>query len=169
MRCKWGEGNDRVRTGPRQIFGCKSGRPGVLFGLMGNKAVPPEKEVPTLADVALAGKRYPVEAFQFVQEGLAVTVAEVHAQTGEDESHHVTGQQLAKGCAKLASHRWGLMADLVLSRWNVHSTLDFGRIVYAMVEHGLLKTRPEDRLEDFKNVFNLPAALVGQYRIGEGL
>ncbi len=135
---------------------------------MGKKAVPPENELPTLQDLAAAGN-YPVEAFHFVQEGLAVTVAEIHAETQEDESHHVTGRQLAHGCAKLASHRWGLMAEMVLERWNIHSTLDFGRIVFCMVEHGLLKTRPEDRLEDFKNVFNLPVVLRKQYRIGEGL
>jgi uncharacterized repeat protein (TIGR04138 family) len=57
-----------------------------------------------------------------------------------------------------------LLADTVLQKWNLNRTLDFGRIVFTLVEAGVLKTTQEDSLEDFRDVYDLASLHVG-YRI----
>ena len=41
-------------------------------------------------------------------------------------------------------------AQTVLSRWNITTTLDFGRIVFALIEIGHLQKTEADRLDDFR-------------------
>ena len=57
------------------------------------------------------------------------------------------------------------MAKVVLRRWNITSTMDFGRIVYAMIESGHLRRREQDSIEDFSNVFNFETDFDAAYRI----
>jgi len=68
---------------------------------------------------------------------------------------HVTGTNLCHTLRRLASDRWGLMARTVLASWNITRTLDFGRIVFEMVDKGHLSKKPEDSLEDFDDVYDL--------------
>ena len=110
--------------------------------------------------------KYPQEAFAFVQQGLAHTVKLFHRleeaeiiETGESSGeHHVNGRQLCEGLGDLAVNRYGLLARTVLSRWGVHATDDFGRIVFAMIDAGLMRKSDEDRLEDFASVYEFDTA-----------
>ena len=54
--------------------------------------------------------------------------------------------------------KWGLMARTVLARWNISKTLDFGRIVFAMVDNGVMQKTDEDTLDDFRDVFDFKSA-----------
>lgn len=104
--------------------------------------------------VARAGS-YPEQAFHFVREGLAYTVETLSKNTEEmeEDDRHVSGQELCLGMRDLAIKRYGPLAGLVLSRWHIHKTEDFGRIVFAMVDSGLMRATAEDSLEDFQNVY----------------
>lgn len=108
---------------------------------------------------------YKVEAFRFIRDGLAHTVRMVHGREAlesepepEDESRHVSGQQLCLGLRDYAIQRWGKMARMVLHRWNIRRTVDFGRIVFALVDAGLMRKTDDDRLEDFAEVFEFDEA-----------
>lgn len=105
---------------------------------------------------------FPREAFQFVRDGLAHAVMMTHgeAQTGDasDESKHVSGQQLCLGLRDYAIERYGRLARTVLEHWGLYSTDDFGRIVFAMVEVGLMRKTEDDRMEDFADVFDFAEA-----------
>lgn len=108
---------------------------------------------------------FPPEAFQFVREGLQHTVRMVHGDDAaesmsEDESRHVTGQQLCLGLRDFAIRQFGLLAKLVLGRWGVHSTDDFGKIVFAMIEAGLMRKTDEDTLGDFRAVYDFSEAFL---------
>jgi len=127
----------------------------------------------TLAQCA-AGTDYPVDAFLFVQRGLDFTVKRIHKQAlaaqehdGEDDgshqegtrgTHHVSGRDLSLGLRDLAVREYGLMARTVLRRWNILRSEDFGRIVFSMVEAGLMLKTDEDDLDDFHNVFDFQDA-----------
>ena len=50
------------------------------------------------------------------------------------------------------------MAPAVLKHWNVKRTDDFGRIVFAMVDAGLMTKTPDDSIEDFRGVFDFTEA-----------
>ncbi|MDZ4832111.1 MAG: hypothetical protein SGJ09_18195 [Phycisphaerae bacterium] len=117
------------------------------------------KEVDIRA-IARAAGPYPPEAFLFVREGLNHTVTKVHldAEQLPEASRHVSGQQLCIGLRDYAIDRYGLLAPTVLRTWNIRRTDDFGRIVFAMIEHGLMSKTSDDTLEDFRAVFDFDEA-----------
>lgn len=98
----------------------------------------------------------PESAFQFVREGLALTVRHLHGPDadadGDGPGRHVTGQQLSIGLCDLARQRYGLLAPTVLAQWGVRRTNDFGLIVYALIDRGELRCNDDDRLDDFDDV-----------------
>ncbi len=102
---------------------------------------------------------FPPEAFDFVRKGLAHTVKIVHRDgPGDDESRHVTGQQLCMGLRDYALNQYGLMARTVLERWHIARTDDFGRIVFAMIDAGLMRKNDKDSMHDFSAVFEFDDA-----------
>ena len=109
---------------------------------------------------------YPPEAYAFIQQGLSFTVQKLHGKVKDPKaSRHVSGQDLCEGLREMALSQWGRLARTVLRRWNITSTLDFGRIVFAMVEAGLMQKTDDDTLEDFRNVFDFRGALEAEYQI----
>jgi uncharacterized repeat protein (TIGR04138 family) len=99
--------------------------------------------------------RYPVEAFEFLQQGLNYSVGKIHGpKTDSEINRHITGQQLCEGLRDYARQRWGLMARTVLSQWNLRGTSDFGRMVFALVDNGLLHKTDDDTMDDFCDVYD---------------
>jgi uncharacterized repeat protein (TIGR04138 family) len=102
---------------------------------------------------------YSPACLPFVRDGLAHTVEMVHGQPEsallelEDEQRHVTGRQLCLGLRDYALQRYGLMSRVVLNRWGIRSTRDFGHIIFAMVDAGLMRKTDEDTIEDFDGVY----------------
>ncbi len=112
-----------------------------------------------------AGTRYPIEAFIFVQRGLDFTVRKLHGESGpqtdpdqDDRDRHVTGQQLCHGLKDFALEQYGLLARLVLRQLGIYSCEDFGRIVFTLVDSGLMRKTDDDRLSDFVGVFDFAQA-----------
>lgn len=117
------------------------------------------------AHIRELGGVYPQAAYDFVRRGLMHTVKLIHGEgalssehSPEDESRHVTGQQLCFGLRDYAIERYGLLAKAVLARWSIHRTEDFGRIVFAMVEGGLMRKAEHDSAGDFQGVFDFDEA-----------
>ena len=128
---------------------------------------PPGKSLSKLVDELGV---YPLEAFEFVQQGLGHTAARVHGSLdgkprtpGRDR--HVTGQQLAQGLRDYALFQWGYLARTVLGRWGIRCTFDFGRIVFALVDNGFLRKTEGDSVEDFRNVYDFQTAFETQYKV----
>jgi uncharacterized repeat protein (TIGR04138 family) len=106
---------------------------------------------------------YPQEAFQFVRDGLQHTVKMIHGEgvasnADKGPERHVSGQQLCLGLRDYAVGRYGLMARTVLARWGIRKTDDFGRIVFAMIDAGLMRKSDEDAFEDFQCVYEFDDA-----------
>ena len=103
---------------------------------------------------------YPTEAYDFVEEGLAHTQERAFEEEPmlPHEERHIRGQELCIGLRNLAIARWGLMAPVVLKHWNIHRTEDFGRIVFALVEDGVMSKTPDDTIEDFRGVYDFDEA-----------
>ena len=72
---------------------------------------------------------------------------------------------MCEGLRELALIQWGRLARTVLRRWSITSTVDFGRIVFAMVDAGLMQKTEDDSLEDFRNVYDFRVALENEYQI----
>lgn len=91
--------------------------------------------------------RYPERAYLFVLAAIEFLQHQLPAR------RHVTGEELSCACRDLALRQYGLLAPSVLGYWNITETTDFGRIVFTLVDAGLLMTQPTDRLEDFADVY----------------
>jgi len=106
--------------------------------------------------------RYPPEAFAFLHDGLNRAVQEVYReQSGGEGQHHVSGQQLCCSLRDLAVERWGMLAKAVLNKWNIRETVDFGNMVYLMIENNYMRKTDEDRLDDFRDVYDFDKAFGG--------
>ncbi len=105
-------------------------------------------------------RRYPAyheTAYIFVLAGLQYTISRI------GEARHVSGTELAEGCRDLALDRYGLMARSVLEHWGIRATRDFGEIVFALVECGVLVKQDDDSLDDFVDVFRFVDAFENHY------
>ena len=80
-------------------------------------------------------------------------------------SGHLTGPQLLKGLREYALEEYGPLARTVFAEWNVRTTRDFGEIVFDLVRQGEMRATPDDRVEDFDDVFDFEADLVEKYRV----
>ena len=114
-------------------------------------------EKKSLRQIARSTGLYPPEAFEFVRHGLAYAVAHIYdaPKTDDDTQRHITGQQLSCGLRDFAVRRYGVMARAVLRHWNINRTEDFGRIVFAMVEDGIMRKTPQDSIHDFDHVYDM--------------
>ena len=120
--------------------------------------------------------RYPLDAFLFVQRGLDFTVTRMHGELDDEElfddesiesSRHVSGQDLCRGLRDFAIKEYGLLARTVLRRWSVTSCRDFGEIVFAMVDGGLMRKTDEDSIHDFSDVFDFSSAFDPNLMLGQ--
>jgi uncharacterized repeat protein (TIGR04138 family) len=76
---------------------------------------------------------------------------------------HVTGPELAWACRDFAQQQFGLLAPGVLSHWGITRTEDLGRIVFTLVEVGLLVTQPGDSESDFEGVYQFADVFGSSY------
>ncbi len=116
--------------------------------------------------------RYKLDAYQFVRDALAFAhdVMQLDSETqrprdDELEERHLTGQQLCHAIRELAVEQYGYMAKPVLNSWGIHSTSDFGEIVYNLIQIGAMKKSPHDRREDFNDVYCFEDVFQRQFRI----
>jgi len=138
-----------------------------------------------LAMIELLAKdqRYHLEAYQFVREGLAYAqrVMKMPAYTGENENEegkeedkeegksdrHLTGQQLCQAIREYALEQYGALAKTVLNSWGVHTTSDFGEIVYNLIRIREMRKSKSDRREDFDDQYDFEQAFHPRFeRIG---
>ncbi len=103
--------------------------------------------------------QYKFEAYSFVMAGLHHTVSKL------PKARHITGPELLEGIREYALEQFGPMSRTVLNYWGIFKTVDFGKIVFALVEVGILRKQPEDKLEDFENVYDFKEAFDRGYKI----
>jgi len=97
-------------------------------------------------------KRYKPDAYEFVLLGLTFTQKKLKKQT------HISGTELACGLKDYAVNQYGALATRVLTHWGITQTLDFGNIVFNMIEKKLLSKTEDDVLSDFNAVYDFKEA-----------
>ncbi|MGB7342589.1 MAG: Minf_1886 family protein [Pirellulaceae bacterium] len=113
--------------------------------------------------------RYKFEAYQFIREALQyahehmelpemATAEEIEVPFGQPQPRHVTGQQLCHACRKYALDQYGYLSRMVLSRWGIESTSDFGELVYNLIRIEQMRKSESDRREDFDDVYDFEEA-----------
>jgi uncharacterized repeat protein (TIGR04138 family) len=101
-----------------------------------------------LKEVVCRDGRYHVNAYRFVYEALDYTVKQL------EKKRHITGRELLEGIKNLALEQFGALAIMVFEVWGVRKTIDFGNIVFNLVEAELMSRSEDDAREDFEDVYH---------------
>lgn len=127
-----------------------------------------------IAELLRHDRRYHFDAYVFVFEALRYAQEKLGlgaeyspgSSEGEDEpERHVTGQQLCEAMRRYAHEQFGYLSKQVLNHWGITSTSDFGEIVFNLIEIGQMRKTPEDRREDFDDVFDFDEAFQRSFQI----
>jgi len=101
-----------------------------------------------ISDIATKDSRYTREAYLLVLVGLEHTLSSLGVK------RHLSGQELSRGIAEFARKQYGYMVKTVMDEWGIHTTDDFGEIVYILIENSILTKTEADNKADFKAVFD---------------
>jgi uncharacterized repeat protein (TIGR04138 family) len=110
-----------------------------------------------LARIRARGGRYHERAYLFVLATIEFL------QNRLEVRRHVSGPELAWACRDFAQQQFGLLAQGVLTHWGITRTEDIGRIVFTLVEVGLLVTQPGDTESDFEGVYQFAEVFGATY------
>ncbi len=98
-----------------------------------------------LQEIVEKDSRYRDAAYFFVLDALE------RLMRNSPQFRHVSGKELLKSIQQEAVDQFGPMALTVFKYWGIENSLDFGRIVFNMVEQGLLLKQEADVLSDFED------------------
>lgn len=110
-------------------------------------------------EVVKKDPRYKPQSYAFVMGALDYTLRKL------EKPRHITGRELLQGIKELAKEEFGPTAKLVLEHWGIKNTEDFGNIVFNLVEAGIMSKTEEDKIEDFKEVFDFTEEFEGKYKM----
>jgi len=117
-----------------------------------------------IRDLALRDGRYAPEAFRFLFESLNYAIRVAGKENAEGAQRHVTGQQVLEGMRQYGLQIFGPLAAQVWRSWGIHSSLDWGHVVFLLVDANLLNRQESDTIEDFRDGFDFDEAFVDGYR-----
>lgn len=109
--------------------------------------------------VIKADPRYDGEAYSFLRDALDFTLKQ-RKKNKEDETKHVSGQDLLEGIRLYALREFGPMVPTVFEYWGVHECGDFGEMVFNLIDAGVFGKSERDSREDFKHGYNFHQAFV---------
>ncbi len=101
--------------------------------------------------------RFRREAYLFLREALDYTQKAI-SQANKGRFRHISGQELLAGIRAWALQQYGPMALAVLQEWGLHRCEDFGELVFALVDAGVLSKTDTDSRADFANGFDFEEA-----------
>ena len=107
-----------------------------------------------IEQIAARDRRYHREAYFFLREALDHTQKMTGKLPKKNEVRHVSGQELLNGIREYALQQFGPMTLSVFEEWGVTCCMDFGEIVFNMVETKLLAKTEQDSREDFRNGYD---------------
>lgn len=116
-------------------------------------------------ELAVRDGRFSVEAFRFLYESLEEALRLAGKEDADGIDRHLTGQEVLAGMRSLAGRMFGPMAAQVWRSWGVNESMDWGRIVFLLVDRGLLSRQEEDSIEDFREGFDFDCVFVENYSV----
>ncbi len=102
--------------------------------------------------------RYPRDAYVFLLAGLERARQQREGEDPSRRRRHLRAGELLEALRDLALDEFGPLAYRVLSAWGIRRTEDFGRLVYNLVDVGLVSVSPDDSPADFCDGFDFATA-----------
>lgn len=119
----------------------------------------------TLQQIAQQDGRYDAQALQFILDALQYAEQATGRRNKEGAERHVSGQELLEGVRIYGLQVFGPLTARVFRRWGVHETIDWGNIVFLLIEHERMSRQDEDTLDQFRDGYDFDSAFVDDYRI----
>jgi uncharacterized repeat protein (TIGR04138 family) len=110
-----------------------------------------------LDQILATDSRFHRDAYLFMREALDFTQKLV-GRENQGKVRHVTGQELLDGLRQYALQQFGPMTTTVFEEWGVRTCQNFGKIVFNMVEIGLLAKTDRDTRDDFQTGYDFTDA-----------
>ncbi|MEM9026053.1 MAG: Minf_1886 family protein [Verrucomicrobiota bacterium] len=102
--------------------------------------------------------RYESGAYFFVRQALDFTLRRLKSGKRQRSGSHVSGGELLEGIKDFAIEQYGPMAKTLFDTWRVTTCEDFGRIVFHLVDFGVLGKTENDSEEDFRECYTFEEA-----------
>ncbi len=132
-----------------------------------------------LLDLLAKDTRYQAEAYEFIRHALnyahdelglgqvdqQVLAAAMEADGDIPDDAHLTGQQLCEAIRQYSILQFGFMAKTVLNNWGLNETLDFGEVVYNLIDIGMMRKSNSDSKDDFAGVYDFDSVFVKDFDI----
>jgi uncharacterized repeat protein (TIGR04138 family) len=122
----------------------------------------------TTGKATLPRLQYHANAYDFVLAALRHTqkkLGRAGSRSQNEEQSHISGQELVEGIRHFACEHFGLMTLTVFNQWGIHTTEDFGRIVFELVDCGEMRKTERDQLQDFYDLYDFAEVFDHGYRI----
>ncbi len=119
-----------------------------------------QKRRQLVALLAETGRPFPLAAYDLVLETVKLLTRHLTEAGKSGPELHLSGALLANGLRDCLLNRYGCLAKDVLDAWRIHSTADFGTIVYDLIEVRLLQANSHDDISDFDDVYDFDQAFV---------
>ncbi len=107
--------------------------------------------------------RYDFQAYVFIREALDFTI-KMLSKPVEGPGRHVSGAELLEGIRQYALQEFGPITKTVLNRWGITKCVDFGDLVFNLVEKGVLGKTDQDRKEDFSGGYDFDEAFRAPFK-----
>jgi uncharacterized repeat protein (TIGR04138 family) len=108
--------------------------------------------VERIRNVVEKDPRFPPEAYRFLFEALDFTVKRFGVR------RHISGVELLEGIRDYSLHQFGGMTRTVFKLWGIEKTVDFGDMVFNMVDEGLMGKTDTDTRDDFERIYDFDDA-----------
>lgn len=116
-----------------------------------------------LRQIASSDAALTFEAYKFVSEAVSHAIHKHRTPSGV---RHVGASEIMEASAELAFSSYGLVGNEVLRGWGLKSPVDFGRVVFNLIEHRVLSRSEDDNPEDFELEFDMSGWIMRAWDIG---
>jgi uncharacterized repeat protein (TIGR04138 family) len=112
-----------------------------------------------------SSQTYHPQAYKFVFSALRFTQEQLGRDRATEATGHISGPELLDGIRRLGLLHFGMLSRTVFKTWGIHSTDDFGRVVFQLIEAGEMRKTANDQLSDFFNVYDFTKAFDVDYTL----
>jgi uncharacterized repeat protein (TIGR04138 family) len=110
-------------------------------------------------------RTYHPMAYKFVFSALRFTQEQLGRDRSTEATGHISGPELLDGIRRLGLQHFGMMSMVVFKTWGIHSTDDFGKIVFQLIEAGEMRKTDDDQLGDFLGVYDFSKVFLDDYTL----
>jgi uncharacterized repeat protein (TIGR04138 family) len=109
------------------------------------------------------GVPYHREGYFFLEAVLDFTLKQAQKRRKTTATSHVTTEELLEGFRKKALKEFGPMAKTLLSYWGIQGCSDIGKMIFQLIEVGVLAKSQQDEIASFEGCFSFEEAFVNPF------